>query len=125
MSLAETQEIMATLQEIMGLLNGINIRSEKLMDNAPRLTRAASTFHEAERLALRWLAIARRMGLPDQVEQATQVLTQLVVMLRMLQISVGLMTGGGLGALIGLAGIVSVAMTASDMLGYDNMRGNY
>jgi hypothetical protein len=123
MSLAETQQIMTDLQEIMQMLHHVDLKTKALEERTPRMQRAGNTFREAERLALRYLAIARRMGLPEQVEQATQIVTQLVVMLRMLQISISLISGGGIGSLIGIAGIISVTLTANDMLGYDSMRG--
>jgi hypothetical protein len=125
MSLAETQELMRTMQELIALLDSVETRTDKLIDNAPKVGRAGDTFHQAERLALRFLAITRKMGLPDQIEQATQVVSQLVVMFQMLLISSSMITGGGLGALIGIAGVVMVSMNASDMMGYDSSRGNY
>lgn len=125
MSLAETQQIYDLLVKIDAILNGIEIKTDKLEEKTPKIKESLHSFQEAERLALRYLAIARRMGLPDQIQQATQIVTSLVVMLRMLQMSVGLIGGGGIGALIGIAGVIGVVLTANDMLGYDSMRGNY
>jgi hypothetical protein len=123
MSLAETQELMRTMQELMALLGHVEAKTNALIEKTPRIQKAGATFRDAERLAIRYLAIARRMGLPDQIEQATQVISQLVVMIRMLHISVSMISGGGIGALIGIAGVASVVMTSNDMLGYDSSRG--
>lgn len=123
MSLAETQEIMQVVQEIMRLLDGVELKSNKVIEQAPKLEKASSTLKDAERLALRWLALGRKMGLPEQVEQATQIITTLVVMLKMLDISLTMVGGGGLRGLIGLAGVLSVTLTAYDMIGYDASRG--
>jgi hypothetical protein len=111
------------LVKIDAILNGIETKSTELERRTPKIRETASTFRDAERLALRWLTVARKMGLPDEVNQATQIITELVIMLRMLQLSFSLMSGGGIGAAIGVAGLVSVVMTANDMLGYDAMRG--
>jgi hypothetical protein len=123
MSLAETQELMRTMQELIRLLDGVDVKANKIIDKVPDLKKAGATFQQAERLAVRYLALARRMGLPEQIEQATQLVSQLVVMMRMLQISTSMISGGGIGALIGIAGIIGVVMTANDMTGYDSMRG--
>jgi hypothetical protein len=123
MSLAETQELMRTMQELMALLGQVETKADSLIQKTPQLQQSGTTFRDAERLALRYLSLARRMGLPDQIEQATQIVTQLVVMIRMLQISLTMVNGGGIGALIGIAGIIGVVMTANDMTGYDSMRG--
>lgn len=123
MSLAETQEIMQVVQEIMRLLDGVEIKSNKVVEQTPKLEKASSTLKDVERLALRWLALGRKMGLPEQVEQATQIITTLVVMLKMLDISLTMVGGGGLRGLIGLAGVLTVTLTAYDMIGYDASRG--
>lgn len=123
MSFAETRQIMADLQEIMQLLQKADIKSDKLSEKTPKLEKTGATLQQTERLALRYLSIARRMGLPDEIEAATQIIATLIVMFRMLHISASLISGGGIGALIGIAGIITVTMTANDMVGYDNMRG--
>lgn len=123
MSLAETQELVRTMQELMALLNNVETKTDALISKTPQLQKAGATFRDGERLALRYLSIARRMGLPEQIDQATQIVTRLVVMFRMLQISAAMMSGGGVGALIGIAGVIGVVLTANDMMGYDNMRG--
>ena len=123
MSLAETQQIMADLKEIMHMLQTAKNKAAALNEETKANEKAYRQFVMAERISLRYLALARQMGLPDEVEQATQIVTSLVVMLRMLQMSATMISGGGLGALIGIAGVVSVTLMANDMLGYDAMRG--
>lgn len=50
-----------------------------------------SSFQRFEQVALRYLALARRMGLPEDVEQAVNRVMRLVTALRMLQLASSLM----------------------------------
>lgn len=123
MSLAETQEIMQVVQEIMRLLDGVEIKTTKITEKAPQLEKTVDTFRELERLALRYLTLSQKLGLPSDINQAIEVISRLIVMAKMLQIAYGMMTGGGLGVLIGIAGVTTVALSGLDMVGYDSMRG--
>jgi hypothetical protein len=114
---------MSVLQEIMQLLDGVEIKANKVIEKTPKIRETAISLREVERLALRYLAISRRMGLPDDIQKATELASQLLVMVRMLQMSMALMSGGPVGILIGLAGVASVALTSVDMIGYDSSRG--
>lgn len=121
--MSEIQETYRILTEINKLLADIELKISKIEGNTRKIEKTTDDFRNLERLALRYLTISRRMGLPDQIEQATQLITTLVVMMRMLQISATMISGGGIGALIGIAGVISVTMQANDMLGYDTNRG--
>jgi hypothetical protein len=117
MSYAETQQIMADLKEIMALIDGVTIKTEKLNTNLPRTKETLSTFRDIERVALRYLALSRRMGLPEDIEKATQTLTELIVMIRMAQMSYTMLTAGTpIGLLLGAAGIAMTALSASDFV---------
>ena len=117
MSYAETQQIMADLKEIMALIDGVTIKTEKINTNLPQTRAALSTFRDIERIALRYLVLARRMGLPEEVEKATQTLTELIVMIRMVQMSYNmLMAGTPFGLLMGAAGLAITALSASDFI---------
>jgi hypothetical protein len=117
MSYAETQQIMADLKEIMALIDGVTIKTEKLNTNLPRTKETLSTFKDIERVALRYLALSRRMGLPEDIEKATQTLTELIVMIRMAQMSYTMLTAGTpIGLLLGAAGIAMTALSASDFV---------
>jgi hypothetical protein len=117
MSYAETQQIMADLKEIMALIDGVTIKTEKLNNNLPRTKETLSTFRDIERVALRYLVLARRMGLPEDVEKATQVITELIVMIRMAQMSYNMLTSGTpIGLLMGAAGMAITVLSASDFM---------
>jgi len=117
MSYAETQQIMADLKEIMALIDGVTIKTEILNTNLPRTKETLSTFKDIERVALRYLALSRRMGLPEDIEKATQTLTELIVMIRMAQMSYTMLTAGTpIGLLLGAAGIAMTALSASDFV---------
>ena len=117
MSYAETQQIMADLKEIMALIDGVTIKTERLNTNLPRTKETLSTFKDIERVALRYLALARRMGLPEDIERATQALSELIVMIRMAQMSYTMLTAGTpIGLLMGVAGISMTVLSASDFV---------
>jgi hypothetical protein len=112
MSLAETQELMATMKELTALLSGVEAKTDDLIAKTPKIEETATTFRQAERIALRYLAIARRIGLPDQIGQATQVIAELLVMIRMLQMSLTMLElSTPYGWAMGLAGIGSVVLS--------------
>jgi hypothetical protein len=116
MSLAETQELMRTMQELMVLLNNVEAKTVKLTSDLPKIKEDIGTFREAERLALRYLALARKMHLPEHAQQAAQIAASVIVIIRMLQMSMGFIGGGGLGALIGFAGIAGAMLSVNDLM---------
>jgi hypothetical protein len=116
LSLAETREIMQMLQEILAALNKVEVKTGKLTSDLPKIKEDISTFREAERLALRYLALARRMHLPEHAQQAAQIAASIIVIIRMLQMSMGLIGGGGLGVLIGFAGIAGAMLSVNDLM---------
>ena len=117
MSLAETQELMRTMQELMTLLQGVEAKTEKLNADYPRTKETLATFRQLERLALRWLVLAKQMGLPDDATRAIDTIAKLIVVLRMAQMSLNMMMmSNPVTALIGVAGIIGTAATLPSML---------
>ena len=117
MSLAETQEIMQVLQEIMALLNNVEFKTTKLERDTPMISRNLQNFRQLERIALRFLAITRQMGLPDDIEKATQALTRLIVIIRMAQMSLtALASTNPYTAVIGVLGLAATFMAAPSVL---------
>lgn len=115
MSYAETRQIMADLREIMALLDNTTVKSERLVKETPRIRDAADNFMQLERVALRYLTIARRLGLPDEVARATEFLSRLLVVIRMVQISTNmLMLGTPYGWAMGAAGLVLSGLSIYD-----------
>ena len=117
MSLSETQEIMQVLQEIMALLDNVEFKTAKLNDDLPQTKDALITFSQLERVALRFLTISRRMGLSDNVMQATQRLSQLIIMIRMAQMSYRMLSmTTPYGVIMGIAGGVLTTFAVSDIM---------
>jgi hypothetical protein len=119
MSLAETQELMRTMQELMSLLNGVEAKTTQLNSEAPTTEKTLTNFRQLERVSLRYLAIARQMGLPGEAEKTIQILSQLLVMIRMVQMSMTMMASGTpFGLLMGVAGMIMSVASASSLEGY-------
>lgn len=116
MSLAETQQIMALLTEISQLLDGINVKSTKLNNDLPRTRQTMANFRTLERIALRYLVIARRMGLPEDQERAAEKLSQMIVLVNMLYMSFNMMTTGPLGVVMGFAGMLLAGMSFGNIM---------
>ena len=85
---------------------------EPQLERAPR---QLATFRELERVALRYLVLARRMGLPEDVDRAVNLLARLVTTARMAQISLSmLMMGNPLTAALGIAGLAGAVLSLND-----------
>ena len=115
--MSQIQEAYQTLAEIDRLLASIELKINRIEGKAPQLERTLNSFREVERLALRWLVLARRMGLPEDAEQVVNVLARVVTMIRMYQISINLLLATNpVTAAIGVAGLLGVAVSATDVL---------
>ena len=81
------------------------------------MRRSLDTFRQVERLALRWLVVAKRMGLPEDVDAVVNKMARILTSIRMLQMSMSLMLSTNpLTAAIGVAGFTGSVMTLSDSL---------
>jgi hypothetical protein len=119
MSYAETQQIMADLKEIMALIDGVTIKTEKINTDLPRTKESLANMKQLERLALRYLTITKRMGLPNEISGQIQLISQLIVTVRMLQISYAALTSTTpIGILMGIGGFL-----LSGLALYDSMEG--
>jgi hypothetical protein len=117
MSLAETQQIMQVLQEIMQLLNGVTIKTEQIKRDIPQTREALATFRQLERIALRFLVLAKRMGLPEDIDRGISKVMELIVAIRMLQMSMNMMMASNpYTMIIGMAGFAGSIMTFGSML---------
>jgi hypothetical protein len=115
MSLSDTAQIYELLMQIDAVLNGINVKTEKVERQAPQLRENLATFRQLEQIALRYLIISRRMGLPENVQQATEQLTALIIIARQAQMTINLlMLGTPAGYLLGAAGLILTIFSASD-----------
>jgi hypothetical protein len=118
-SFGETRQIMADLQEIMEMLKQTSTTSEKVIRDLPKTNEALMTFRQLERIMLRYLAIANRMGLSEDAQKQIQILSKIIVTVRMLEMSMRMLSAGTpYGMLMSIAGF---AMTGFAM--YDAMTG--
>jgi hypothetical protein len=119
LSFGETRQIMADLQEIMEMLKQTSTTSEKVIRDLPKTNEALMTFRQLERIMLRYLAIANRMGLSEDAQKQIQILSKIIVTVRMLEMSMRMLSAGTpYGMLMSIAGF---AMTGFAM--YDAMTG--
>ena len=103
------------LQQIDKLLADIELKINNIEGKQPKLESTLQTFREIERLALRWLVLSRRLGLPDDVDQAINKVAQLITSIRMLQISMSLLYATNpLTAAIGVAGLIGGVISITD-----------
>jgi len=83
-SLSDIQQIHGMLQEISRLLDEVDTKT----DTVTRKTGTSTdSLRKLETVALRYLAITRRMGLPEDAEAFIQLITRMIVALRMLDIT--------------------------------------
>ena len=77
-----------------------------------------SNFNKLEDIAVRYLAIAKRMGLPDDVQQSVDAIARLIVLIRSAQMAMNLfMLSNPYGWALGAAGMVMVGFSAVDTVG--------
>jgi len=93
MSLAEAQQMFTILQSIEQTIAGIEDRISNLNSSSgpESVTAVKFKLYQVERLAIRWLALGRRMGLPDDMGRAIDTVARMVTTIRMLHISMNLM----------------------------------
>lgn len=114
MSLSEAQAVYELLLKIDQLLSGIETKTENLIRELPQTRESLMTFRQAERVALRYVALVRRISGSDRADQLIQILTRVLIIMRMLEISgIMLFSGTPYGILLGIAGI---AMAEASML---------
>ena len=104
----------ALLQKMYELMNQIEIKSKTTKKEIENTTK---TFQQLEMVALRYIALSRRLGLPDDVQQAIDALARLITTIRMVQLSMNmLLASNPLTAAAGVAGLLMTALSAGDIL---------
>lgn len=117
MSLGEVQQIYALLLKIDEVLTRIEDKTEKLQRDLPKTREALTTLRDAERVALRYLVLARKISGSERADELIRILSKLLVIMQMLYISgTMLFSGTPYGLLMGIAGIVMAE--ASMLEGY-------
>lgn len=116
MSLAETRELLAVMQELVTLLKQVETTTTKLTNDLPRGKETLTTFRQLERLALRWLVISKNFGLPEDIKNAVDQLAQVIVTIRMLQMSMNMMMSTNpFTVAIGLTGMFTTAISITSL----------
>jgi len=106
---------MAVCQEIIRLLDGVEFKTSKVTNDLPKIKETLMTFKDLERVAVRYLAVVKRLGLPDGVQQQVQLLSQLIVIIRMAQMSYNMLIAGTpVGLLMGVAGLALTGLSFYD-----------
>jgi hypothetical protein len=115
LSLGETRELMATMKELMLLLSGVEAKTQKINSDMPQTNRSLGTFRQLERVALRYLAISQRLGLPDNINSGMQQLSKLIVMIEMVDMSLNMfMRSTPFGWAMGAASLIMTGLSATD-----------
>lgn len=110
-----------TLKQIDQLLSDIELKINKITGTGTGQAGgigggALSSLKSLERVALRYLAVVRQIGLPEDAEQLIQVVTRIIVVIRMAQISLASLAGGPFGIAMGAAGLLLTGLSAGSML---------
>lgn len=116
-TISAIQETFQILTEIDKLLADIELKINVIEQKAPMMTNYLTTFKQVERLALRWLTLSRQLGLPDNIQGGIDKFMQLIVTVRMAQMSINMMMATNPAtALIGIAGLIGTAATTTSFL---------
>jgi hypothetical protein len=117
--LSEIQQVYEILMRIDAILNGIGVKSKKLQADAPKLKQASIDLQDLERLALRYLVLARRLGLPPELDAALQKLSQVIISVKMAERALrslnASMYTNPVTAAIAVAGLALAAFSAYDL----------
>jgi hypothetical protein len=111
-SISDIQQIHGMLQEISRLLDEVDTKTDNVTTKTKTTTEG---FRQLEQIAVRYLVLTRRMGLPEDVQQAVDVLMRMIITIRQLQLAASLlMLGTPYGYLMAAAGLGIIALTAAE-----------
>jgi hypothetical protein len=104
------------LQEISRLLDEVDTKTDDVTRKAKVST---ESLRNLELVALRYLTIAQRMGLPEGVDAAITAITKLIVLIRQLQLTIGMleMQLGPIGWAAYGASAFMTALSVTDLAG--------
>lgn len=113
--MSEIQESYQLLQEVDRLLAEIEAKISVIEGSAPKLESTLKTFTQLEQLALRWLVLARRMGLPEELDRGINLVARMISAIRMMQMASSLlMMTNPVTFAIGAAGLLGGALSLTD-----------
>lgn len=84
-SLGDIQQIHGMLQQISKLLDEVDTKTDNVNSKSRQ---AAEKLRELELVALRYLVIVQRLGLPDDVNMMIQKIAMMIVALRQLEMTI-------------------------------------
>ena len=117
MSLVETRALMDTMKELINLLSNVEAKTEKINNDLPKTKNTLGTFRELERVVLRYMVLAKRIGVSDDINKAIDIVSRLILLLTMAQMSMNmLMRGTPTGILMGIAGVGLTALSMGNPL---------
>lgn len=110
---------LSEIQQIRAELEAIKATLRELTPTLERAKQQLDTFKALEQVALRYLLVLRRAGLPDKAGEIIATLSRIVVAARQAQITIlALQTAAGpIGWLLAGAGVAYTALTTADILG--------
>ena len=83
-SLSDIQQIHSMLQEISRLLDEVDTKTDTV---TRKTVTSTESFRQLESVVMRYLIIARRIGLPEGVDNAIQKIAQFIIAVRTLDIT--------------------------------------
>jgi len=120
MSLAETQQIFSLLTQIDELLKGIQVEVQRLEGGSggqASVYTLTYMYSRLARVATQYLAVSRRMGLPDDIKAQIDTFAKLIVIGNSARMTISMLGAGGLlGVLGGGAAAIMTGMMATDFI---------
>jgi len=117
-SLGETQAIFQELERIVALLERVDLTSTKLERELPQITAVVITTQQALRLFWRLTSLMRKMGLPEDVANAIDMINAVARAATYAYYAMNLLSlGTPYGTIAGIIGLVSVGLISIDSIG--------
>ena len=84
-SISDIQQIHSMLQEISKLLDEVDTKTDAV---TKKTVTSAESLRQLEAVAMRYLVIARRMGLPEGANQMLQKIAMMIIAFRQLELTI-------------------------------------
>lgn len=118
MSLAETQALMNTIKELMALLQNMEVKTTKIVEDTPKVKEALVKRRELMRLLGELNQLLAIMGLPKELKSAIGILQNLALAAQATYMALKLVENGTLvGQIAGIIGIGLTVYSASNSIG--------
>jgi hypothetical protein len=118
MSLAETQALMNTIKELMALLQNMEVKTTKIVEDTPKVKDAIVKRRELLRLLGELNQLLAIMGLPKELKASIGILQDLALAAYATYTALKLVQNGTLvGQIVGIIGIGLTVYSASNSIG--------